>query len=66
MTVQWTVNAVQSTQSINALHQYQQNQIKVVQDYLKMNGKNVIITIENRSEKNVINRKHRYPVMCEK
>ena len=57
MTVQWTVNAVQSTQSINALHQYQQNQIKVVQDYLKMNGKNVIITIENRSEKNVINRK---------
>ena len=57
MTVQWTVNAVQSTQSINALHQYQQNQIKVVQDYLKMNGKNVIITIENCSEKNVINRK---------
>ena len=57
MTVQWTVNAVQSTQSINALHQYQQNQIKVVQDYLKTNGKSVIITIENRSEKNVINRK---------
>ena len=57
MTVQWTVNAVQSTQSINALQQYQQNQIKVVQDYLKTNGKSVIITIENRSEKNVINRK---------
>ena len=57
MTVQWTVNAVQSTQSINALHQHQQNQIKVVQDYLKTNGKSVIITIENRSEKNVINRK---------
>ena len=57
MTVQWTVNAVKSTLYINALHQYQQNQIKVVQDYLKTNGKSVIITIENRSEKNVINRK---------
>ena len=66
MAVQWNVNGAQWTQSINTLHQYQQNQIKVIQDYRKANRKSVTIIIGNRSKISVINRRQCYPGLCRK